>query len=371
MINRRIWIKKSIAGSSALAFSGLVPFVIPDKRTPIADDTSSLRLHWNENPYGPSQNALNAVTDAMARAHHYPDDQIDELKKVIANRFGLAESQVLLTVGSTEALGLIGRYIAESGKDVLMSQSSFPTIGIYASRFGARVKEVPIGQNGLINLSRLAENIEDRTGLIFLCNPNNPTSTDHSQSDLRAFCESVPDDILICVDEAYIHYGRNGEEGSMAHFLNQFPNILICRTFSKAYGLAGMRIGYALGPAPVISDLGRRRPGFDFASNIASVLAAKSALKDDDHLSHVVQQNEIGRKIVYDSFDQWGVKYAKSATNFIYAESARFDRDIVTKLRNDNILITKWPSMKEHIRISIGRPDWMQSFVHAAEKYVI
>jgi len=372
MMNRRSWLKRSAAGSSAIALSAYAPLVIPGERKILVNEDEYLRLHWNENPYGPSKQALDAANRALIESNHYPDDRIDALKAKLASRYELNTGQVMLTVGSTEALGLIGQYAAIKGGNVLMSDSSFPTIGIYAQRYGADVHTVPISDNNQIDLRGILGAIDDDTRVIFICNPNNPTSTDLARADLVSFCEAVPKRVLICMDEAYIQYSRDGEQGSLVGHLDKIPNMVICRTFSKAYGLAGMRIGVALGPAAVISELSARRPGFDFASNRISVEAASAALDDDAHIDMIIRQNELGRQLVYDAFDKWGVRYARSATNFIYASSERFHSDVIARLRTDHkMLITKWPSMTDQLRISVGRPEWMERFIDASGKYLI
>ncbi len=370
-MNRRNWLKKSAGGTMTLAFSSYIPHVLYNERYKIPGEDSYLRLHWNENPYGASPMALDAVRKILPTANHYPDDKIEELTSALSENFGLSDDEVMITAGSTEILSLLGQKVGLENKDVLMSQQSFPTLAIFAERCNAKIKTIPTSSDERIDLDGILDGIDGRTGLIFICNPNNPTSTDLKKEDLVSFINSVPDNITICVDEAYIQYSRSGEKGSLVALLADHKNLLICRTFSKAYGLAGMRIGFALGSKELINQLKMHHLGFGMANSRIAVTAALASLQDDAHLDMVVQKNEKGRQIVYDAFNRWDVHYATSATNFIYARSDRFVSEVRERLQKDKILITKWPSMTEHIRISIGKPEWMEKFVFVLKKYVI
>lgn len=370
-MNRRNWLKTSAGYGTAAALSTYIPFVLPESRKFVPNEEDYIRLHWNENPYGPSPTAMEVAKKMLSEANHYPDDQIDALVEVLANKHQVAPQQVMITAGSTEVLTLLGQDVAREGKNVLMSEQSFPTLAIFAERNGATIRMTPVNTEERMDLPAMSRAIDRQTGLIFLCNPNNPTSTDLSRDALISFIQRVPKEVTVCVDEAYIQYSRDGEAGSLVDMLHDYENLIICRTFSKAYGLAGMRIGYAIGHQSFLRKLRAQHPGLGMANSRIAVAAAKAALSDEAHLKMVVARNEEGRKIVYDAFDSWGVSYAQSATNFIYARSKSFVPDIRDQLRNEGILITKWPNMTEHIRISIGLPEWMEKFVIAAEKFVV
>ena len=307
----------------------------------------------------------------VLEGNHYPDDQIEALVSLLGERYQLRESQVMITAGSTEMLSLLGHEVALRGKSVLMSEDSFPTLAIFAERQGARIHRVPIRPDYRIDLEGMKKAVDADTGLIFLCNPNNPTSTDHDPNELLAFVEQVPENVLVCVDEAYIQYSRKGESGSLVEHVSSMPNLVVLRTFSKAFGLAGMRIGYSYGPVELMHKLRQSHLGFNMANSRVAVAAAREALKSNDHIDMVIKKNNAGRKIVYDAFANWGVGYGESATNFIYAQSDRFETDVRRKLRKDGIMITQWPGMTDHIRISIGKPSWMQTFVDAIEQYLV
>lgn len=340
------------------------------KKTLDTKSNNALRLNWNENPYGPSASAKEAMMKAMHHCNHYPDDVVNQLKEKLATKHKLQSNQVMLTAGSTEVLSLLGQHVGLNQGEILIPWPSFPTMIRFGERCGATVRKVDLNKD-TIDLENVMKAISRKTQLIFICNPNNPTSTELDKKDLISFCRTVPSNVLICVDEAYIEYSKHGMEGSMVSLVDELPNLVICRTFSKAYGLAGLRIGYAMSNTTNIDALRNRHTGWELSAGIVPLQAAMATMDDQAFLDHCVEENRLGRSIVYDAFQTWGIETSNSATNFIYARSEKLDHQIVDKLRKENILITKWPDMTDHIRISIGTLQDMQRFVDAAQKYVI
>ncbi len=367
--SRRDMLRNSLLASTALLFS--------TKRTnsfvrfPEIPKTDYIRLNWNENPYGPSPKVLEAITNSLQNTRLYPDDAISELKTKIAINQNLQSDQVLLTSGSTEVLSLLGMHAGIQKGEILTPWPSFPTLIEYGKSAGANIKKVDLGANETIDLNRVLENISAATKVVFICNPNNPTSTELNTRDLKAFCRSVPQNVLLCVDEAYIEYSTQGAAGSMVSLIKELPNLVICRTFSKAYGLAGLRIGYALSQSHNIDALRRMHIGWEISTGIAAVTGATHALDDQQHLQYCVAQNAKGREILYRAFDEWGISYARSSTNFTYIRSEGFDPAIVSKMKDEGILITKWPDMTQHIRVSIAKPEDMEVFVKKAGRFTL
>ena len=232
------------------------------------------------------------------------------------------------------------------------------------------MRTLPLDQQNRFELNSLLDGISDATNLVFVCNPNNPTGTEVQTEDLKNFCRSVPENVLICVDEAYVEYSNAGKAGSMVSLVHEIPNLIVCRTFSKAYGLAGLRIGYAVSSEANIDALRRRHLGYEMSAGWLPLAAAKASLDDDKFLEMCIRQNDAGKSILYDAFDQWGVKYDRSSTNFVYTSQDRFDKDLVVKLRDRGVLITKWSDMASHVRISIGRPSDMQAFINIVEEFL-
>ncbi len=372
-INRRQWLQKSLLASTAMLVAGPAGALthVRPKAGQSRFQNGLLRLNWNENPYGPSEKALQAITEAVRTANRYPDPVIDELKTKLAQKYQLKAENILLTAGSTEVLSLLGQHVGLQKGEILTPWPSFPTLIRFGEACGATIKKVGLDEQGRIDLDRLKKAISDKTTLVFVCNPNNPTSTEVATDDLRSFLRAVPQNVLICVDEAYIEYSKNGITGSMVELVEELPNLVVCRTFSKAYGLAGLRIGYAVSGKANIDALRARHTGWELSVGIAPLAGAMAALNDEAFLEEVITKNEEGRSILYEAFEDWGVSYNPSSTNFVYARSERFDGQIIQKLKDQNILITKWPDMKHHIRISIGLPKEMNAFVKAAENFLV
>jgi histidinol-phosphate aminotransferase len=371
-ISRREWLQTSLLASSALLLSGPTAATSQSssKRSSRLND-NLIQLNYNENPWGPSTKARDAVIKGLDISNRYPDALLESLKKEIASKNNVDPRQVMITAGSTEILSLLGQHVGLIKGEILTAWPSFPTILHGGELAGATIKKVMVDADERINLDTLKNGITDKTSLIFLCNPNNPTSTEVDTKQLRAFCRAVPSNVLLCVDEAYIEYSNNGVAGSMMSLIDELPNLIVVRTFSKAYGLAGLRIGYAISSQGNIEQLRLRHPGHELSTGVAPLTAALATLDDSEFINHCVAKNKEGREIVYDAYKKWGVSHAASSTSFIYTKHAHFDKEVVSKMKKDNILITKWPDMKDHIRISIGKPEEMHSFVKAIEKYLV
>lgn len=370
--NRRQWLQKSAIATTLLAFGCRTNFDLSAQpSTTNLDNTNPLPLHWNENPFGPSAKAIQAVMKVMAKANRYPDDMVAELKGILASKYEVGNDQILLTNGSTEILGLVGQQIGFEKGELVIPAPSFPTMAMFAAGSGATIKEVALDKNNRIDLDQTLAAISDKTKVVFICNPNNPTSTEVENAALKAFCRSVPKNVLVFVDEAYIEYSKLGVTGSMIPLVNELPNLMVCRTFSKAYGMAGLRLGYAISSKQHIDALKSRYVGAEFATGWPSLVAAKATLEDTDFMANCIKKNQEGREIVYHAFDKWGVAYSPSATNFLYVESKHFVPDVRAKLKAKNILITKWPDMKDHIRVSISEPQHMAQFVKVVEAFLV
>ncbi|NNF33995.1 MAG: histidinol-phosphate aminotransferase family protein [Saprospiraceae bacterium] len=370
-LTRRKWLQNSLLASSAFLISGSQTLLADTKLKSDSTNNGLIRLNWNENPYGPSPRAIQAVNDVIVNSNRYPDALIAELKELLASDHGLQKINFLITAGSTEVLSLLGQHVGLMNGEILTPYPSFPTMLRFGETCGASIRKVDLTVDHKIDLKAVLDAISEKTELIFICNPNNPTSTEVDHEELVSFCKSVPSEVLICVDEAYIEYSKNGLKGSMAPYVDEMSNLVICRTFSKAYGMAGLRIGYAISHSDNIVAMAIRHPGWELSTGVAPVAAALASYNDVGFLNKCISKNEEGRQIVYDAMDRWGIGYSPSSTNFIYVESSRFQKDVVSKLRKENVLITKWPDMKDHIRISIGKPDEMRIFVNRIEQYVI
>ncbi|MEM7367702.1 MAG: histidinol-phosphate transaminase [Bacteroidota bacterium] len=377
-ISRRFWLQKSLLASSGIFLgTSMTANSMSSFIEAYGEEHPLLRLHWNENPYGPSPTTLDAMKEALSLSNQYPDDHIEKLgvellkKKQTSIASLQKHASVMIAPGSTDILCLLGQQVGLQQGEILTAWPSFPTLTNFGEAFGASIKKMPLDIDQKLDLGRMLDAITEKTSLISICNPNNPSSTEVPHADLMEFCGKVPEKVLVCVDEAYIEYSQGGDEFSMLPLVSTLPNLIVIRTFSKAYGLAGMRIGYAVSQPHNLRLLRQAHPGQGFSIGVASVHGAMAALNDQEHLQFCLQKNEEGRQIMYQAFGKWEVAYSPSSTNFIYAKSDRFHSDMLARLKTQNILITQWPIMEDHIRISIGKPDEMHRFVEEAAQYVL
>ncbi|WP_424962132.1 pyridoxal phosphate-dependent aminotransferase [Ekhidna sp.] len=372
-ITRRDWLRQSLLASATMLVAGphVAQGCASERPKGFSGKDDLILLNWNENPYGPSDVAVQAVSDAMKYTNRYPDEKINELKVKLADKNGLKPANLLLTAGSTEVLSLLGQHVGLQKGEILTPFPTFPTALRFGERAGATIKKVELDSNDRIDLDQTLDAISDKTTMVFICNPNNPTGTELETEDLKDFCRKVPGNVLICVDEAYVEYSNAGMKGSMVGLVNELPNLVICRTFSKAYGLAGLRMGYAISNVRNIQALRDRHLGAEISTGWPPLVAASASLEDPEFINRCVAKNAEGKQIVYDAYDRWGVEYNPSSTNFIYARDDRFEKDIVAKMRDRGILITKWPDMINHIRVSIGKPEHMRKFVESIEEFLV
>lgn len=372
-INRRQWLQQSLLASASVLLVGapIAEGCASERPKEIRDKDDLILLNWNENPYGPSDLAIKAVNDAMKYANRYPDEIANELKLKLATKNGLKAENFLLTAGSTEVLSLMGQHVALQKGEILAPSPTFPTALRFGEAAGATIKKVNLDANDRIDLQRVLAAISSKTTMVFICNPNNPTGTEVLTEDLKDFCRIVPENVLICVDEAYVEYSKAGLKGSMISLVNELPNLVICRTFSKAYGLAGLRVGYAVSHKKNIDALRSRHLGAEISTGWSSLVAASATMDDPEFLNSCVAKNQEGKKIVYEAYEEWGVKYNPSSTNFIYSSDDRFEKNLVAKMRARGILITKWPSMTDQIRVSIGKPEHMRKFVQVVKEFLV
>lgn len=372
-INRRQWIQQSLLASASVLLAGapIAQGCASERPKELREKDNLILLNWNENPYGPSETAIKAVNDAMKYANRYPDEVANELKEKLAKKNNLRVRNFLLTAGSTEVLSLLGQHVALQKGEILTPFPTFPTALRFGERTGATIKKVDLDANDRIDLDKVLTAISDKTTMVFICNPNNPTGTELGTTDLKSFCRNVPENVLICVDEAYVEYSNAGLKGSMIGLIDELPNLIICRTFSKAYGLAGLRMGYAVSHKRNIDALSRRHLGAEISTGWPPLVAASASMDDPDFINSCVAKNEEGKKILYQAYDKWGVKYNPSSTNFVYARDERFEGNLVAKMKERGILITKWPTMTDHIRVSIGKPEHMKLFVETVQDFLV
>lgn len=316
-----------------------------------------IKLASNENPLGPSPDVLRSLSDNLGELSRYPDGNGFVLKQALCRRFDLDPGQITLGNGSNDVLELIGRAFVTPDNEVIFSQHAFAVYPLVTRALGARAVVTPARAWGH-DLDAMREAITGRTRLIFIANPNNPTGTWLTRAALEDFLEQVPPHVLVVLDEAYYEYAADPATGIADYpdglqWLAAFPNLIVTRTFSKAYGLAGLRVGYAVSHPGVADYLNRVRQPFNV--NHLALAAASTALTDSNHLQRSVAMNATGLQQYYQAFEQLGLDYIPSAGNFVTVRVGPA-AEINDQLLRRGIIVRPVANyeLPEHLRISVG-----------------
>ena len=370
-LSRRSWLQRSAMAAAILPVSR---WYQPD---PYASKTGSpfpariIRLNSNENAYGPSQAARDAVMDSLNEANRYPRHFMASLREAIARRENLTPDHILLTAGSTELLGLVGLAYGLQGGELVACNPTFDFMLLYAERLGCRWARTPLTSTYQYDLNGLDKATGPNTKLIFICNPNNPTGIEIPTAELRTFCEVQAKKYPVYIDEAYLELSPGGRESSMAGLVDSNPNIIVGRTFSKVHGLAGLRIGYAVANPVTIELLSHFHIGRGMTISSASANAAIACLNDPEFEAFSRSKIIEGREMVCKAFDKWGVEYLPSATNFVMFRNDKFSMDPVAAMEKEDILIRKYDHIPGWTRVSVGTTGEMEEFIAAAHKYIV
>lgn len=321
-----------------------------------------VKLASNENPLGPSPAVLKAVGDASKDLTRYPDGNGFTLKKVLAEKYQLDVSQITLGNGSNDVLEMIARAFVSPTDDVMFSQYAFAVYPLVTQAIGAQAVVVQAKDYGH-DLKLMLSLLSNKTKLIFIANPNNPTGTYIPASELEDFVSQVPLQTLVVIDEAYVEYGEQNE--NTIEWLNKYSNVIITRTFSKAYGLAGLRVGYALSNSEIADLLNRIRQPFNV--NSLSLAAATVAVNDDDYLVQAKQINDAGMTQLLSGFEAMGLTSIPSKGNFITVDVAQKGDDVFEALLRRGVIVRPVTNygLPNHIRVSIGLEKENQRFLTA------
>ncbi|MCP4726462.1 MAG: histidinol-phosphate transaminase [bacterium] len=272
-----------------------------------------IKLGSNENALGPSPKAIEAIKECAANGHEYPDPGAGALIDLIAEKYNKKQDQIICGNGSNALIQHIVNAFSDVNDEILTAAGTFVGILVNAWKLGRKLNLVPL-KDYKYDLDAIAEKINPNTKIVYLSNPNNPTGTLFTKAELDAFIPKVPKDVLIVFDEAYYSFCEEieGYPNGMEYDL---PNMIVLRTFSKSHGLAGLRIGFAVGPEDLITTLYKVK--FPFEPNILAQAAATAAIKDDDFVKEVVETNKTSLKMMMDKFDELGIKYVDPTANFV------------------------------------------------------
>lgn len=331
-----------------------------------------VKLASNENPLGPSPLVLEAMRTQLLETARYPDGNGFVLKNALAQHLAIHSNQITLGNGSNDVLELIARAFASTDDEIIFSQYAFAIYPIVTQAINAKAVTVPAKGWGH-DLDAMLAAINEATKVVFIANPNNPTGTWVNEKTLLQFLENVPRRVIVVMDEAYFEYASDlsmraeGYPNAM-RWMPRFPNLIVTRTFSKAYGLAGLRVGYAVSHAGIADLLNRVRQPFNV--NQLALAAAAAALKDSDYLRQAIQINCEGLKQLQSGFDAMGLEYIPSCGNFICVDVGASAADIYNGLLREGIIVRPVANynMPNHLRISVGLSNENERFLKALTK---
>lgn len=332
-----------------------------------------IKLASNENPLGPSPRGLQAAEAVLAEVNLYPDGSGYALKQVLAKKHGVDPEQITLGNGSNDVLVLLAEGFLTPEHSAVYSQYCFAVYPIAVQAVGAIHKQVPAlgwGSHSPLgnDLQAMHQAIDENTRLVFVANPNNPTGSYLDAEELRNFVAAVPANVIVVIDEAYLEYAPQDKRCNASQWLPDFPNLVVTRTFSKAYGLAGLRVGYALSHPDIANILNRIRQPFNV--NVPALAAAQAALDDTDFIEQARIINQDGMQILQDSCQRLGLRYVPSTANFLLVDFGRDAMPIFDGLLQAGIITRPVANygLPECLRITIGTPEQMQRLDTALEQ---
>jgi histidinol-phosphate aminotransferase len=334
-----------------------------------------IKLDSNENPFGPSPRALDAMRDALSTSNLYPDDDCGQLRLRLAAHHRLPPELVMVTAGSTAMLSLLCQTLLAPGLNAVTSERSFIVYAMAVHATGARLIECPMREdNDTLDTDAILEAIDSDTRIAFLANPNNPTGTMLHAEVVEHFIEQVPAHVVLVLDEAYYEYAlhfaglRRVNYSNSLDYVHQGLGVVVLRTFSKAYGLAGLRVGYGLGPAELLGYCARMRNTYSVPS--LAQAAAMAALDDVMHIQRVVESNAVQARFMAQELESLGYRVAPTSANFLYCDLGEDAANAASRLREQGVAVRPlgaWGA-PNCMRVTIGTPEQNRAFLEAARR---
>lgn len=328
-----------------------------------------VRLSSNENPYGPSPAALKAMAASFGLSWRYPDEYADLLAADLAKLNGVPSEEVLVGDGSGEILKLCAAAFTGPGRKLVMANPTFEAVGRHAGMANAEVVKIDLTRDYHHDLPRMLAAASD-AGLVYICNPNNPTASITPKDQIRTFLSQLPPRTTVLVDEAYHHYVESSEYKSVIPLVKDHPNLIVARTFSKIYGMAGLRCGYCVARPEKLKLMGAHQI-FD-SVNIMALVAARASLKDTLHVATGRRMNTDVKHFVYGQMDKLGYSYIPSHANFMMIDVRREVKPVIAALEKRKVQVGRlFPALPNFLRVTIGTRPQMESFVSAFRKVMV
>ncbi len=365
-LSRRNFLQRTALGAgtaTVLQFPLALKLFASPEPPRTAQANGAIQIDSNENPYGPLPSAMKAMHDALSHANRYPDFGYHDLVSAIAITNGIKEEQILLGSGSSELLRICAQAYAAPGKNVITADPTFEFLGNFSKAMGAELRSVPLTSTYAHDLDAMSQRIDGNTGLIYLCNANNPTATITPDSDIATFLNKVPANATVVIDEAYHHFSI-GMPGYRSFMDAAGDRVIILRTFSKVYGMAGMRLGYGVASAATIKNLSAYRLPINV--NAAVNAGGIASLQDDAAMKYASQRNAADRAEFSKQATSRNVTFIPSYANFFMVKTGKPAKDVIAGFKAQNVLIGRpFPPMLDWVRVSLGLPDEMKTFWQA------
>ncbi len=321
-----------------------------------------IKMASNENPLGPSQRAVNAVKKAVEDIHYYPEGSCFELRKILAKKLDVEENQLIFGNGSDELLLMISQAFFNPGDEIIQGDPALTFVEYRAvsNISGAEPVFVPMKNYGF-DLAAMAAKINDKTKLIFIANPNNPTGSIVTKQEFSAFMEKVPEDVIVVLDEAYYEYVETADYPDSIDYIKNGANVIALRTFSKIFGLAGLRVGYGIAKKELIDILECVRQPFNV--NSLAQAGAAAALSDIRHVEASRRMNKEGREFFYGSFEVMGLECVPSEANFVLVDVKKNGKEVAKRLMQEGIIV-RAIGTETTIRVTVGTKEQNERFIN-------
>lgn len=360
-INRRDWLKTAFLGSAALTLS---PLEFLANETPnfneLKNNNETIRLCFNENPFGTSPKAVEAMQKSLSLSSRYDFKLADVLCEKIAGNNNVKKENILVSAGSSFLLELITKYVSLDKGHIIIPDPSFTIFAPIAEFLGMSKSVIPLNDKKKIDLEKMKNSIQKDTKLIYICNPNNPTGDLLSRQEIENFIKSIPDKIIVLLDEAYIEFTT---QKSLSDLVDVYKNLIITRTFSKLYGFAGARLGYAIGHPGTIKNLKKLQSWSGAEISVVTMAGAIAAMEDQEFITKVLNNNQKVKDFTVSEFNKRGIKTIPSFANFVYFSLENYKGDYFKKLKDAKILGGKtYEEEGKWTRISLGTMEEMRQY---------